>query len=157
MRIFVDTNVLVRIRQLGSADCLVAESALDRLRNENYRLCLTPQIIYEYWAVSTRPIGANGLGIAPSEVRGHLSQIKSLFEVLDEDAATFRIWQQLVNSIEVRGKVVHDTRIIASMLLYGLNGILTFNVADFKRFTEIQVITPADVVKTPHGQLPPLS
>lgn len=153
MNLLVDTNVLVRVRQLGTADCTLAEEALERLRSNGCRLFLTPQIIYEYWAVATRPIGANGLGIEPVAAREHLDQISSLFDMLDDEAGVFRIWRHLVDTVEVRGKMSHDTRLVASMRYFGLSIILTFNAADFRRFTGIHIISPAVIVAAPQGPL----
>ena len=41
--------------------------------------------------------------------------------------------------------VVHDARLVAAMIVHGIPNLLTFNLPDFKRFTEITVISPEEV------------
>lgn len=41
------------------------------------------------------------------------------------------------------GKVnVHDTRLVAAMLVHGLTHILTFNISDFLPYPEITAVNP---------------
>jgi predicted nucleic acid-binding protein len=41
------------------------------------------------------------------------------------------------------GRQVHDANIVATMLAHGERRLLTFNVADFRRFTPlVEVVTP---------------
>jgi predicted nucleic acid-binding protein len=49
----------------------------------------------------------------------------------------------------VLGKNAHDARLVAAMNVHGVTHLLTFNAADFRRFTTIQVMTPAAVLSTP--------
>jgi predicted nucleic acid-binding protein len=51
----------------------------------------------------------------------------------------------LVSKHEVKGKEVHDARIVAAMLAHRVTHLLTFNTADFKRYTEIAAINPREV------------
>ena len=51
----------------------------------------------------------------------------------------------LVVNHQVVGKQAHDTRLVAAMLAHGLTDLLTFDVRDFKRFTEITVVNPQDI------------
>jgi hypothetical protein len=39
------------------------------------------------------------------------------------------------------GVQVHDTRLVAAMLVHGVRHIFTLNVADFSRYGEITVVT----------------
>ncbi|MEN3332947.1 MAG: hypothetical protein V7641_2312 [Blastocatellia bacterium] len=45
----------------------------------------------------------------------------------------------------VSGVQVHDARLVAVMSVYGVQNLLTFNINDFKRFTQIVVINPNDL------------
>lgn len=45
----------------------------------------------------------------------------------------------------VKGNTSHDARVVAAMLRHGLSRILTFNAEHFRRFDEIQVLTPAEM------------
>ncbi|HVJ82584.1 MAG TPA: PIN domain nuclease, partial [Planctomycetia bacterium] len=64
MRIAVDTNVLVRCLHRAHHDHAVANSALELLRRRNDELLLFTQVACEWWAVATRPVENNGLGLS---------------------------------------------------------------------------------------------
>ncbi|MGO9262619.1 MAG: hypothetical protein ACLQU1_41010 [Bryobacteraceae bacterium] len=51
-------------------------------------------------------------------------------------------WEDLVVRHSVSGKKAHDTHLVAVMQVYGVTGILTFNVADFRRYPVIRVLDP---------------
>jgi hypothetical protein len=46
----------------------------------------------------------------------------------------------------VSGLKVYDARLVAVSIVYGLKSIVTFNVEDFRRFGEIEVIHPRDAI-----------
>jgi ssRNA-specific RNase YbeY (16S rRNA maturation enzyme) len=50
---------------------------------------------------------------------------------------------------DVKGKNAHDARLFAYMLIHGVTHLLTFNLSDFTRFAEIQVIDPVTAVQRP--------
>ena len=66
-RVLVDTNVLLRLAQPTSPQHAPAQAALMALDSAGLELCLVPQVLYEYWAVATRPPSANGLGLSVPE------------------------------------------------------------------------------------------
>ncbi|MEI9814849.1 MAG: hypothetical protein WDO18_20395 [Acidobacteriota bacterium] len=41
---------------------------------------------------------------------------------------------------------VHDTRLVAVMRTHGVAQIVTFNVADFARFSDIEILHPDDIL-----------
>jgi len=43
-----------------------------------------------------------------------------------------------------RGKQVHDANLVATMLVHGVTRLLTFNVADFRRFGAVIALEPVD-------------
>ena len=82
-----------------------------------------------------------------------LDEAEREFDVLAEDNLIYVVWRQLIAAKGVSGKQVHDTRLVASMLVYGITHLLTFNGADFRRFETLPaslgagiiVVSPADV------------
>ncbi len=117
------------------------------MRADGGELCIVPQIVYEYWAVCTRPVDANGLGMEPSEVDQKVAQVKHLFTLLRDERAIFPEWEKLVSQYQVRGKTTHDTRLVAAMIRHGLKHLLTFDAPGFARYTDITAFTPDQVVK----------
>jgi hypothetical protein len=47
------------------------------------------------------------------------------------------------------GKNAHDARLVAAMIIHGIERLSTFNVADFRRYREITAISPDSVVGSP--------
>jgi predicted nucleic acid-binding protein len=72
-----------------------------------------------------------------------LLQAQRFFPLLLDERGIYLRWQQLVAATETRGKPAHDARLVAAMLRHGLTHILTFNVADFKRFADATILDPA--------------
>ena len=50
--------------------------------------------------------------------------------------------QELILSLDVKGKQIHDTNIVATMLVNNVNYLFTHNVADFKRFSHLIDVIP---------------
>lgn len=64
MKILLDTNILTRSAQASHPQHKIATSALVTLIQRGDIPCLVSQVVYEFWTVATRPIGAeNGLGL----------------------------------------------------------------------------------------------
>lgn len=142
--ILVDTNVLLRLAQPGHSSYPAALNALSQLRLDGRSLCLTPQVLYEFWAVATRPTEANGLGMTAAKAQEDVTKILSRFFLLKDEDGLFERWRALVVQHEVLGKKSHDARLVAAMQCHGVENLLTFNGDDFKRFADISVINAAD-------------
>src|SRR5437762_11143764 len=77
--------------------------------------------------------------------RREVIRLKSLFGILPDTPQVLINWEMLVVNHQVVGKQAHDTRLVAAMLAHGLTHLLTFDVRDFKRSTEITVVNPQDI------------
>ena len=140
MRILIDTNVLCRLAERGHPHHVVAESAVTKLHDDQHELCLVPQVLYEYWVVVSRPVAENGLGIPPSEVDKIIDLWLDRFTLFRDERGVFSIWRELVRQHEAKGKSAHDARLVAAMKRHNLEHLLTFNVADFRRYVGIDVL-----------------
>lgn len=87
--------------------------------------------------------------MSAERVRAELENLKLLYEQLSDTPDVFTQWEALVQTYVSEGKQNHDARIVAAMLAHGVEKILTFNVTDFNRYSEIQVLSPRDVVGGP--------
>ncbi len=103
------------------------------------------QNLIEFWAVATRPIADNGLGITVAQAAQELTKLKTLFGILPDTADILPQWEQLVVKHQVLGKQVHDTRLVAAMKVHNVTHLLTFNTSDFKRYDGITVVNPSSV------------
>jgi predicted nucleic acid-binding protein len=122
-----------------------AVRAVSVLLSAGERVCAIPQNLIEFWAVATRPVASNGLGLTPAQAEAEVSKVESLLTVLQDSPAIYQEWRRLVVAHAVSGKQVHDTRIIAAMNVHKVANLLTFNVDDFKRFSVVTVIDPVSI------------
>lgn len=141
MTILVDTNILLRIMEPESPRHDDAVQAT-RLLGEHHELVTVPQIAYEFWAVATRTIKANGLGMTVNEADQSLQEMIDVFPILRDERGILRHWRKLVRDHQIKGVNSHDTRIVAAMKRHRIDQLLTFNASDFNRYQEITVLTP---------------
>lgn len=120
-----------------------ATRAISTLRSQGYRLHIVPQNLIEFWNVHTRPTDKNGLGRSVTETQAEVNQLKMLFPLLLDTEAIYPEWERLVIAYSIRGINVHDARLVAAMLVHGLTHILTFNINDFARYSEITAVNPS--------------
>ncbi len=151
MSVLVDTNLLTRSIQSSSPHFRSATGAIRELNRRNQRLCVVPQVLYEFWTVCTRPPGENGFGMSVSAAQAEQAKVLSLFTLLPETPDIFPEWQRLVVRHDVKGKNSYDARLVAAMLVHGVGQILTFNQSDFRRYPGIDVVDPASLVASAAG------
>ena len=109
-------------------------------------LFVIAQNLIEFWAVATRPIANNGLGLTIGQATQELTKLKALFVILPDTADILPEWEQLVVKHQVLGKQVYDTRLVAAMIVHNLTHLLTFNIDDFKRFTVITAASQQTII-----------
>ena len=150
MRYLIDTCILVRAVHVGDPRRPTAVAAVRTLKSAGEDLYIFPQNVAEFWAVCTRPAGppSNGLGMSIRSARRLVCRFQPLFGVLLETLDVYREWLRLIDDRDVSGRRIHDVRLVAAAKAHGLDRVLTFNVADFQRYPDIEVVHPADVVVT---------
>lgn len=152
MLVLVDTNVLLRVIEPRHPHHGEAVRALRSLRARGDELCVVPQIHYEFWVVATRAITLNGLGMSTVEAEAELVLLgPPLFRLMRDERAIYDRWRGLINMHRVEGKQAHDAHLVAAMERHGLTRLLTFNVDDFKRFSAITLLEPAEVASRAPG------
>jgi predicted nucleic acid-binding protein len=114
-----------------------------------HELAIAPQVLYEFWAVATRPLTANGLGFSASRADSEMSRIRRVSLLYDDDSNILSMWHDVVTKYQVLGKKAHDARLVAAMLRHRVTHLLTFNGRDFAQYGEISVIVPGDAIKVP--------
>jgi predicted nucleic acid-binding protein len=146
MRVLVDTNVLLRSAQPNHPLCSQATGAVSNLIRRKDDVFFSPQNIAEFWNVATRPIDLNGLGLSHEEVFQEVTSIETLLTLLPDTPSIYPVWKEIVRKHEVQGVKIHDARLVATMNVYAVEGILTFDTADSQRYSTISAIHPSSVV-----------
>ena len=143
MSYLLDTNILLRLISPNDPMHLETVNAIDSLHAKPEKLIIAPQNLIEFWNVCTRPSEKNGLGFTPETTKNEIDRFKRLFALLSDAGRVYSEWERLVTAYEVKGTKVHDTRLVAFMLVHQISHILTFNVKDFRRFqSEITAVSP---------------
>jgi predicted nucleic acid-binding protein len=138
---FVDTNVLVYATAAGSPNHSRARQALAQLAARG-PLAVSRQVLREYLAVTTRPqVWAKPLTLAES--LADADRFSRRFTILEDGLPVWDRLASLGRGFSFGGRQVHDANIVATMLAHGETRLLTFNDADFRRFSNvIDVILP---------------
>ena len=148
MAYLVDTSILVRLANVADPFHASALTTVILLHREGESLRVAPQNLIEFRACATRPVGVNGLGLAPFLAEQRAAAFASAFSLVVESADIFNVWKRLVSDLAITGKQVHDARIAAICEVNQLTHLLTFNVAHFRRLAVaagFQVVAPVDV------------
>jgi predicted nucleic acid-binding protein len=149
MRYLLDTGILLRLANKQDAQHSLVRAAIRVLGNRQQDLFITTQNIAEFCNVATRPIVNNGFGLSPAEAINLLERdIEPICAVLEERAVLRDELKRIIIGYNVVGKQVHDARLVAMMLTWQIDAILTLNERNFLRFVpeEIVVVSPASLI-----------
>ena len=130
---FVDTNILVSARAVGSPHHNAAAGMLARAFQAPEPARISRQIVREYLAVVTRPQDwADPL--TADEAVSDVNRMLNTYQILEDGPTVTSTLLALLQDTAVGGRQIHDANIVATMLAYGERRLLTFNTADFRRF-----------------------
>jgi predicted nucleic acid-binding protein len=82
--ILLDTNILLRYVSRTDPSHRLVRSIVRGLLSSGDILCVVPQNIYEFWAVATRPLSVNGLGLSVAETDTEFADIVATFRFLPD-------------------------------------------------------------------------
>ena len=141
---FVDTNALVYADQPASLRHREARNALIQLAATNSELWISRQVLREYAATMTRP-AANGVSpLTRVETAQAIEDFSERFLIAEDGPEVTARLNDLLRSVDLGGKQVHDANIVATMQEHGISRLLTYNPAHLRRYASIiMVIDPA--------------
>jgi predicted nucleic acid-binding protein len=145
----VDSNVLLRWVKPDDRDYPLVVSAIDTILERGAVLCYTSQNLAEFWNTCTRPRERNGYALSPEEADRRAKELESKLRLLADTAAVHLEWRKLLVTHRVSGVQVHDARLVALMRVYGVGRVLTFNVKDFIRYSDIEAVHPGTLATRP--------
>ena len=139
---FIDTNVLVQSRHIKAPEYFHARAMLVRAAGETEPLRISRQVLREYLAVVTRP--QSWAAATPlEEALGDIDWMRESFELLEDGPSVTEALIALCREVHVGGRQIHDANIVATMLAHGERRLLTFNTADFRRYSDRIVLVNA--------------
>jgi predicted nucleic acid-binding protein len=136
-RAVLDANVLLAATDDTRAEYARARQAFDEWPAQATTLYVSGQILREYLSVATRPQTQNGLGLSQVDSIGNVHALRERLHVLDENDKVATRLLSLLDTVACSGKQVHDANIVATMLVHGIDTLVTINVRDFSRFGEV--------------------
>ncbi|OLP16968.1 VapC toxin family PIN domain ribonuclease [Leptolyngbya sp. 'hensonii'] len=144
--IFVDTNVLIYANVVSAPYHQLAIDTLQNLYNAEIELWLSRQILREFIATLTRPQTFINVQ-APAVIIERIESFQDGFQIAEDGAQVTTGLLDLLQTSPMGGRQIHDANIVATMLTAGVDRLLTHNVGDFQRFSELITIVP--LIETP--------
>jgi predicted nucleic acid-binding protein len=133
-RAMLDTNVLLAATDEGRAEHDQALKILNDWPAHGATLYTSGQIMREYLAVATRPTRQNGLGLTVADALANVRAFRGRTSLLAEDGKVADRLVSLLEQITCSGKQIHDANVVATMLVHGIDAVVTSNLNDFMRF-----------------------
>ena len=143
-RAMLDTNVFLSATDESRAEHRQALLVFNDLAGRGTTLYASGQVMREYLSVATRPTGSNGLGLKHADALANARAFRTRTTLLTEDSRVADRLLDLLDEIACGGKQVHDANIVATMLVHGIDRLITINAADFTRFEDRITVMPLD-------------
>ena len=143
-RVFVDTNILLRSVLTEMPEHAAVDALMKRTIRTGAELWISGQVIREFIVQATHPRTLSK-PLTIGQVAKQIETFKPLFRIADETATVRNKLLELLQAYPTSGKQVHDANIVATMLAYDIDTLLTLNIADFKRFDDrIKLVSPEE-------------
>ncbi len=133
-RAMLDTNVLLAATDEGRPEHDHALAVVNVWPARGMALYTSGQIVREYLAVATRPAEKNGLGLPLADALANVQAFRGRTSLLAEDVKVSNRLLTLLGEVACAGKQIHDANVVATMLVHGIDTIVTMNTSDFTRF-----------------------
>ena len=141
-KVFVDTNILLRATVFEFPDYARIKPVVDQRIADGDELWINGQVIREYFNQVTRPQSFMQ-PITSDQVARQYKKLRAVFKIAVETDAVIEQFVTLLQTHPKGGKQVHDTNLIATMLVYQIPTLMTLNLDDMKRFSDlVTVLSP---------------
>jgi uncharacterized protein len=142
-RVAVDANILVYALYRDTPQHAVSRAWLERAARGEVKICLTSQVLAEFFAIVTNPKRVSDPR-TPEDAIAAIEAVLALAgaTLLPVTARVTPRWIEMLRHYPVRGGAVFDLQLIATLAVNGVDRICTFNRADFERFPGLEVVTP---------------
>lgn len=134
--VLLDTNIVLRFKNANSPSFAEVSGKLQDLVQQGFKLIISPQVLYEFYTVATRPLEQNGFGLDCGASLQEVETLCQVFNLLPDNEKILPCWLHLIKKYDVKGKKSHDTRLVAFMLSHQISNLYTLNTQDFTRFQE---------------------
>jgi predicted nucleic acid-binding protein len=140
-KVFIDTNILVYANNTLSPFCTVARAQLQNAFATYNSVWVSRQVFREFAVIVSREMMAAGK-VDFKLLENTVKRFEQDFQVAEESQPVTHRLFRLLEETNTSGKQVHAANIAATMLIHGIDTILTNNAADFNRFSHLISILP---------------
>lgn len=142
-RVAVDANVLVYALYRDTAQHAASRALLERGQRGELRLCLTSQVLAEFFSIVTNAKRASD----PRASEEAVAAIEAMLAIpgvtiLPVPSEVTSHWLEMLSRHPVRGGAVFDLQLIATLAVNGVERICTYNREDFEGFPGLEILTP---------------
>ena len=139
----LDTNILIYAYYEDAPQYPAAFPLLDRAQEAGASLCISPQVLAEFYAVITNPRRVSA-PFTSEEALAEIQKLRALpgLTLLPVPLDVVDSWVGLLREHPVTGRHIFDAQLVATMQGNGITKLYTFNRADFERFPGLEVLTP---------------
>lgn len=134
--VLVDSNILIYAVNKASPQHIAARKFL---KNYKGKLNISHQNVLETLKVITHPIYAKNFGQV--EV-GMAMRFFSQMNIISPNNTTYFLNLELIKKYRLRGNLIFDCYLVATMLSHNVSTIATDNEKDFRIFKEVKVVNP---------------
>lgn len=139
--IWIDTNILVYANLALSPFHTLAVERLQEYNRQGCELWVSRQSLREYLSAMTKQ-NVLTASIQISSLVADVQYFASRFLIGEDGTEVTDKLLNLISKYPTGGKQVHDANIVATMMNCGVNHLLTHNVKDFIRFSDVITILP---------------
>ena len=142
-RIAVDANGLVYALYRDTPQHVASRAFLERARRGELTLCLTSQVLAEFFSIVTSVKRVSD----PRTAEEATAAIEAMLAIpgvamLPVPSDVTSRWLDMLGQHPVRGGAIFDLQLIATVAANGVERICTFNREDFGGFPGLQILTP---------------
>jgi hypothetical protein len=139
----VDANILVYAVYRDTPQHAASRAWLERAARGEVKICLTSQVLAEFFAIVTNPRRVSN----PRTPDDAVTAIEAALALpgatlLPVPPIVTSRWLEMLRRRPVRGGAVFDLQLIATLAANGVNRICTFNRADFEGFPGLEIVRP---------------
>jgi predicted nucleic acid-binding protein len=140
--ILLDSNILIFAADVLSPFHKRCRAFLGLAYQGEVRLCIAPQVLFEFYAVITHPTRPKA-HLTPKEALNEIELYMNdpVIEKIFQDPGIIPRVVQLASRYPVSRQGIYDLVIVATMLGNNVHKICTLD-DDFPRVKEIEIITP---------------
>ncbi|HOL96529.1 MAG TPA: type II toxin-antitoxin system VapC family toxin [bacterium] len=142
-RAFVDTNIFIYAVYADNEHHVASRKLLERAEKGEMEFCIAVQSLTEYYSVVTNLRRVSNPR-SPQEALSDIQIILNLpgITVIPQPTDLLSRIITLIEKNPVLGADIFDVQLVATLLGNNIKKIYTYNIIDFQRFSELEVLLP---------------